>query len=454
MLSNFALRALIAVFSLANLRLRLWQVVVIIAIMGAGFWAISPKTTAPVDPPAEHAETPEISLEDDIQEISPDIDEQDVGLIETPDTPERTVTHIIERGQTLANIRDDYGVSREQVHYAAQALNSEYPARRLRPDQEVSLILFDQKEAGEEIAPILLTMIIKISPTERVVVRRKDQQFVATTEAITLSRKHTVKSGVINASLYQSAIDNHLPLPVLIDMIRLYSFDVDFQRDIQQGDKFAIIYEQLLDHTDSVVAQGDIVAATLVTGGQALPIYRFDNGNGSVNYYDDQGKSVEKALLKTPVEGARLSSGYGMRKHPVLGYNLMHRGVDFAAPTGTPIFAAGDGVVERSNRFGTYGLYVRIRHAGGYKTVYAHMSRIHSRAAQGKRVKQGQVIGYVGATGRVTGPHLHYEVLQNDTQINPSSLKNPPQRQLADENLARFQTERGQFTTMLQTALD
>jgi murein DD-endopeptidase MepM/ murein hydrolase activator NlpD len=215
------------------------------------------------------------------------------------------------------------------------------------------------------------------------------------------------------------------------ELIKPFSYDVDFQRDIQPGDRFEVLYERMVDEQGRAIRNGDVLAATLVVGGRSLTLYRFDD-----DWFDPNGKSVRKALLQTPIEGARLTSGFGARRHPLLGYTKMHKGVDFGAPTGTPIMAAGDGVVEKADWFSSYGKYVRIRHNGTYSTAYAHMSRINVRA--GQKVKQGQVIGAVGTTGRSTGPHLHYEVLVNNKQVNPKSIKLPVGRTLAAAELKKF----------------
>ena len=225
-------------------------------------------------------------------------------------------------------------------------------------------------------------------------------------------------------------------------MIRAFSFDVDFQRELQPGDRFALLYETLHEHDGQLAKPGDLLYAELVLSGKPIGIYRFTPESGITDYFTADGRSVRKSLLRTPIDGARISSGYGMRRHPILGYSKMHRGVDFAAPTGTPIYAAGHGTVEKAARFGGYGKYVRIRHNGSYKTAYAHLSRYGRGIKAGARVKQGQVIGYVGSTGRSTGPHLHYEVISNGKQVNPRSIKLPAGERLKGADLKAFQEAR------------
>ncbi|MCH7936425.1 MAG: M23 family metallopeptidase [Proteobacteria bacterium] len=237
---------------------------------------------------------------------------------------------------------------------------------------------------------------------------------------------------------------------MLAELIRAYSWDVDFQRDIRAGDRFEVMYERFFDGPGDdkrgdkgwLVYSGPILYAALTLSGKRYPIYLHATKDGDSDYFDDRGQSARKALMRTPIDGARLSSGFGRRRHPILGYTKLHRGVDFAAPRGTPIYAAGNGVVVRSGRNGAYGNYVRIRHNGRYSTAYAHMRAINKSARRGKRVKQGQIIGTVGSTGRSTGPHLHYEILAGGVRTNPMKVKMPSGRRLKGEALENFQVAR------------
>ncbi len=224
---------------------------------------------------------------------------------------------------------------------------------------------------------------------------------------------------------------------IINEVIRIYSFDVDFQRDIYEGDKFEILFKRNKNENGQIVKISDPEYLMLSSRGTKLIYYLYSNEEFS-EYFDENGKGMTKSLMKTPINGARLSSSYGMRKHPILGYNKMHKGVDFAAPTGTPIFAAGNGVIEFAGRNGGYGKYIRIRHDSTYKTAYAHLSSYKKGIYSGARVKQGDIIGYVGSTGRSTGPHLHYEIIVNGKQINPATLKLPSGRKLNEEQLKDF----------------
>jgi len=243
----------------------------------------------------------------------------------------------------------------------------------------------------------------------------------------------------IEVSLYGSAAKAGIPKSVVTEAIRIYSWNVDFQRDVRKGDGLEVLYDSFETDNGHVVKTGDILYAKLTLNGKELPLYRYEMADGRVGYFGADGQSLKRTLMTTPIDGARMSSGFGMRRHPVLGYSKMHKGMDFAAATGTPIYAAGDGVVEKAGRFSSYGKYVRIRHNSELKTAYAHMSKIKTRV--GARVTQGQVIGYVGTTGRSTGPHLHYEVLKNGQQINPRSVNLPTGEKLTGQDMKKFKSE-------------
>jgi len=239
-----------------------------------------------------------------------------------------------------------------------------------------------------------------------------------------LNKKIIFKEGKIIQSLYRTAVNLNIQPNIIIDFARIYGFQVDFQRDIRKNDNFQIMYEVFEDDDGKVFETGNIIFADLKLSGAHNPLYYFDKKE-SEGHYDENGKSVEKALMKTPINGARLSSAFGMRKHPIDGYNKMHRGTDFAAPMGTPIMASGSGIISRARWCGAGGNCVKIKHNSTYKTIYAHMQKFARGIKEGVRVKQGQIIGYVGSTGKSTGPHLHYEVVKNGKKINSQKLKLP-----------------------------
>ena len=232
-----------------------------------------------------------------------------------------------------------------------------------------------------------------------------------------------------------------IPPQITMEMIRIFSWDIDFQRDIQTDDKFEIIYETYLDKKNNYIKDGKILYAGLKVNNKWNKLYYFPTKSKYPEYFNIKGESAKKALLKTPVDGARLSSRFGKRKHPILGYTRMHRGIDFAAPYGTPVMAAGNGTIEKASRNGGYGKYVRIRHKNNYKTAYAHLKSYARNIRPGKTVKQGQIIGYIGSTGVSTGPHLHYEVLKKGRQVNPLSLKLPTGKKLNGNSFAKFKNQ-------------
>jgi murein DD-endopeptidase MepM/ murein hydrolase activator NlpD len=284
------------------------------------------------------------------------------------------------------------------------------------------------EDLGE--APVLsgnhrLTLEIKPGDTLMnllVEVRREADGFTADTIVKPTVTRPARAEGRIDSSLMQAGIDAGVPASVMIEMIRIYSFDVDFQRDIQKGDSFEVMYERLFDEDGAPVHDGAVRYAALTLSGKTYRLYLFEGEDGARDYFNEKGASVRKALLRTPVDGARISSTFGKRRHPILVYTKMHKGTDFAAPSGTPIMAAGDGVVEKAGRNGGYGNYIRIRHNGTYKTAYAHLSKFARGVRAGSRVRQGDIIGYVGTTGRSTGPHLHYEVLMEQFQASRAEM--------------------------------
>ena len=259
--------------------------------------------------------------------------------------------------------------------------------------------------------------------------------------SIKLNKKILYKEDIILQSLYKSALNQKIPANIIINFAGIYGFQVDFQRDIRKKDKFQILYELYLNEKNEIVETGEILFANLKLSGQDNSLYYFDH-SGSEGHYDKNGKSVKKALMKTPINGARLSSPFGMRKHPIDGFNKMHRGTDFAAPMGTPIMASGDGVIKKAGWCGGGGNCVKIKHNSTYQTVYAHMSKFARGIKTGVRVKQGQTIGYVGSTGKSTGPHLHYEVIVNGKKVNSQKLKLPSGKILKGSERKLFETKK------------
>ncbi|MDB3888369.1 M23 family metallopeptidase, partial [Candidatus Pelagibacter sp.] len=254
-----------------------------------------------------------------------------------------------------------------------------------------------------------------------------------------LNKKIVYQENIILQSLYKSASDKKIPANTIIEFARIYGFQVDFQRDIRKQDRFQIMYEIFIDENKKIIETGNILFANLILSGEDNSLYYFDK-EGSIGHYDKSGRSIQKALMKTPINGARLSSPFGMRKHPIDGFNKMHRGTDFAAPMGTPIMASGTGVVKKSGWCGGGGNCIVIKHNSTYTTIYAHMSKFARGIRNGARVKQGQTIGFVGSTGKSTGPHLHYEVLVNGKKVNSQKLKLPSGKILKGQERIIFET--------------
>jgi len=344
---------------------------------------------------------------------------------------------VVGNGDTLMALMVKNGVARPEAHDAIARMSEVFKPRYLKPGQEIVLTL---QPSGRSGTPDSLVSMKLVESVERdYLVRRDGEGFVAEQVDHPLKMEIGAAEGRIEVSLFMAGEEAGVPLAVLADLIQIYSFDVDFQRDLREGDSFSVMYERFVDETGATVRTGNILRATMSLSGRERALYRFETAGGTVDYFDDGGKSARRSLMRTPINGARLSSGFGSRKHPILGFTKMHTGTDFAAPRGTPIYAAGGGTVEYAGHHGGYGLYVRIRHNGTYKTAYAHMSGIARGVRNGTRVQQGQVIGYVGSTGRSTGPHLHYEVIRNGRFINSRTMHLPSGKQLAGEELAAFQ---------------
>ena len=376
-----------------------------------------------------------------------------------PAEPQPVETRVtLESGQTLMEVLQKAGIDRIDSYHAVAALTTHYSPRRLRAGQEIALTFMEQPDAlaeGESGTPAKYLASLSLEPDlERMieVTRNSDGSFEGRETLHEFTEGFVRAAGQIDNSLFLDGERAGVPVQIIAEMIRMYSYSVDFQREIQPGDKFEVFFSRKFDQTNRPVKEGDVHYASLTVGGKVHKLWRFDPGNGEWDYFDENGQSMKKFLMKTPIDGARLSSGYGMRKHPILGYSRLHSGVDFAAPRGTPIYAAGDGTVTRANYFGSYGNYVSIRHANGYETAYAHLNGFARGIKNGTRVRQGQVIGYVGTTGRSTGPHLHYEVHLNGKKMNPMALKVPTGRKLEGRELANFKAQRETLATQMAAA--
>ena len=342
---------------------------------------------------------------------------------------------LIKEGQTFGQILNNYEISNSVKSKILESLNSKVDLSKLNINTEIRITFTKEND---------LTEIKRISVLDKknnhIKVIKKDDNYVVETSSILSFTKHVLKEVTIKDSLYKSAIDANIPPNIIMQFVNLYAFDVDFQREIRNGNKIKIFYEVFLDRKHIVRQTGNIKFASLALRKDTYNLYRFTtDDNGKSEYFDSEGKSAVKALMKTPINGAVLSSGYGMRKHPILGYDRIHQGVDFAAPKGTPIMAAGTGFIEKIGMNGGAGNYIRIKHLNGYKTAYGHMSKFASGMKKGTKVTQGQTIGFVGSTGMSTGPHLHYEVIFNNKKINPMKMKLPSGRKLKGKILEDFE---------------
>ena len=348
----------------------------------------------------------------------------------------KKIEHRINVGETFDEILEQYLVEKSEIDQIKKELSKKIDLNKLNVNQKFSFTI-------DQTSSIVKEFIFQVSNTEKIYLTRKnetkkfDQKILVTK----LNKIIVYDESIILESLYKSATNQKIPAGIIIEFARIYGFQVDFQRDIKKQDSFQIMYEVFLDDKKKIIETGNILYANLKLSGEDNSLYYFDSKN-SEGHYDKSGKSVRKALMKTPINGARLSSSFGMRKHPIDGFNKMHRGTDFAAPMGTPIMASGNGVIKKAGWCGGGGNCVIIKHNSTYQTVYAHMSKFAKGIRKGTRVKQGQTIGFVGSTGKSTGPHLHYEVIVNGKRINSQTLKLPSGKILKGDERKIFETKR------------
>ena len=346
------------------------------------------------------------------------------------------VEHVVVQNESLNSILKKYKVSDKELKLVTNELKSKLKNNTLKINQKIYFTI-NKKDN------IISKFTFPVSKTKKILLIRESEnnKFIATDIVTNLSKKLIYKEGKITQSLYRSAIKKKIPANIIVEFARIYGFQIDFQRDIRRNDTYQIIYEVFEDDNKKIFNTGNIIFADLNLSNQSNAFYFF-NDEGEEGHYDINGKSVKKALMKTPINGARLSSKFGMRKHPIDGYNKMHRGTDFAAPKGTPIMASGDGIVIKASWCGGGGNCVKIRHNSSYSTVYAHLSKFAAKIKKGTRVKQGQTIGYVGSTGKSTGPHLHYEVIFNGKRINSQTLKLPSGKTLKNKSRKMFEVSK------------
>ena len=348
----------------------------------------------------------------------------------------KKIRHKIEEGETFDLILNKYAISIEEIKSLKTKLSEKINLNRLNTNQKINLTIDQSSNKIKD-------FVLQISNKERIMLTRNEAKDDFNQEIILtrLDKKILYQENIILESLYKAASNKKIPANTIIDFARIYGFQVDFQRDIRKQDRFQIMYEIFIDENKKIIETGNILYANLILSGEDNSLYYFDK-NGSIGHYDKNGKSIKKALMKTPINGARLSSPFGMRKHPIDGFNKMHKGTDFAAPMGTPIMASGSGTIKKAGWCGGGGNCVVIKHNSIYETVYAHMSKFAKGIKKGIRVKQGQTIGFVGSTGKSTGPHLHYEVIVNGKKVNSQKLKLPSGKILKGDERKIFETKK------------
>ena len=349
-----------------------------------------------------------------------------------------TKIYKVQKGDTFENIIGSVNLPAQEKKKFYKIIKKQKEIKSLKQNQKVYFKL-DTKDTIK-----ILEFKLEIDKKRDLVLLRVNNKkdFISKIIEKNLTKVIVFKEGSIDSSLYNTATELGIKPNTIIEFARLYGFQVDFQRDIWKGDSFQIIYEQFENEDGSLIESGDIIYSNLNIQGNDLNLYKFILGDKEIDYFDENGRSMRKTLMKTPINGARLSSPFGKRKHPILGFTKMHTGTDFAAPTGTPIMASGDGVVTRAQWCGGGGNCVKIKHNSTYQTVYAHMSKFGRGIKKGVKVRQGQIIGYVGSTGLSTGPHLHYEVIENGKKINSQKLRLPSGKTLKGEQRNRFEVNK------------
>ena len=346
--------------------------------------------------------------------------------------------YYLQEGETFTGALKQADLQDDEINDVVNIISKKIDLRKLKVG---TLIETYTKSVNDK--KIINEIIIYPDIEKKIYVKKVNNKFVAGEDKKKLFSKLKLYEVEIHNSIYESLKKIDTPDEIIMEFVQLYSFDIDFQRDIRKGNKIKIFFEIYTDSQNNYIKSGNINFSEIILDDESYELYRFQSeGDEFVEYFNSDGKSATKALMKTPINGARLSSGFGMRKHPILGYNKKHQGVDFAAPTGTPIMAAGTGHIEFVGNNGGAGKYIRIKHLNGYKTSYSHLSKYASGIQKNVKVRQGQVIGYVGNTGLSTGPHLHYEVIFNGKRINPMKMKLPSGKQLKDKNLEIFLAEK------------
>ena len=348
------------------------------------------------------------------------------------------IEHKVKEGDTYESIINNLNIQKKEKKLFLNSVTNNKNINILKLNQKI-FFKIDKKNNTK-----IVNFTIEIDKKKNIFFEKidNDETFVSKIIEKTLTKTIAFQEGIIKSSLYNAALKLGIKPNTIVEFARLYGFQIDFQRDIWKNDSFQIIYEEFKNEDGSVIEVGDIIYANLNTQNTDLQLYKFEYEKNKIDYFDESGKSIRKTLMKTPINGARLSSSFGKRKHPILGFTKMHTGTDFAAPKGTPIMASGHGIVVKSSWCGGGGNCVKIKHNSSYQTVYAHLSKFGRGIKKGVRVKQGQIIGYVGSTGLSTGPHLHYEVIENGRKINSQKLKLPSGKILKGNLRKKFEVNK------------
>ena len=357
-------------------------------------------------------------------------------LISKINRPYEEINYVIKNNDSVETILKKFNINNDDIKTISIKLKQK-KLTNIYSGRNLSLII-KKLDNGTN---TLVNFLYPINNTSSIEIRKFQDSFLVKENILQLYKKEVVVKNVIKDNLYSSATKSGVEPNIIVEFARIFGFEVDFQRDIRKGDWFEIFYEKFEDENNKVRDTGKIIYASMYVNGEEINLYNFKYNNEE-EYYDIKGKSITKSLMKTPINGARLSSSFGMRKHPILGYNKMHRGTDFAAPSGTPIMASGSGTVTRARWCGGGGNCVKIKHNSTYETIYAHMKAFAKGIKEGRKVKQGQIIGYVGSTGLSTGPHLHYEVIVNGKKVNSQKLKLPSGKTLKGEERKQFELDR------------
>ena len=353
----------------------------------------------------------------------------------------KVIKNVLEKGESIYELLKKYKISSQTINDILNAVMPYYDLGQMKAGEKLEII-FDLNNDLNGIS-------FNIDQMTKLQIALIDNSFKVFFYKKPYKIKNNLSEIIISSNLYNDSEAFGLPRSIFFELVKILSFSLDFQRDIRKNTTFLVLYEKLYDYKNNLITTGKILYSKVLLKNNSIEMYLFKSNEKEADFYDSEGKSIRKTLMKTPIDGARLSSGFGKRRHPILGYNKMHRGIDFAAKRGTPIYAAGDGIIERANFYGAYGRYIRIRHNSQYKTAYAHLSKFARGIKRNIKVKQGQVVGYVGTSGRSTGPHLHYEVIFNKKQINPLKLKMPELNTLNKNEMFDFNKQKENIIKIL-----